>query len=228
MRPQIVHYWAEWLDQKAQIRDRRKMAFTHYDLLLKCVWKNLGENSVKPMVLQDGGKMITRVILLTHDDSIVNVTTCYLSKGNREEVGKCILECAILLIRELFLDPEVKHQVYWMNIVQLILDYADYYQLSRIVDVILTEYELYGTNKSIWKYNLFNGDSIFVVWYRRYTENMPGKIDQFLKCVSEKLGENTVNKLVIQGEVIDNAILSFDQERFTNAFLNNLTQLSQF
>ena len=217
-----INYWAKWLEEDSQKLFVGNKAFTNCKLFLKCVLENLGEDTVKNMLLQDDGKMFTRILLLSDSDRIVDVALRYLSPENKYEFGKCVIDCAPKLIEELYLDPEQRPRLYWLNTLQLLLDYADANQLSKIVGVILTKYELNGKKtKSVWEFNLMYPGRYKIMTLDRLP-SIPEKVEKFLKFTSAKLGEDTVKSFVLHNDIIPRVI--FEDRQLVNVFFTCLSK----
>ena len=174
------------------------------DTFLRFVTVTLGENSVKELLLHDGGKATT-CASLRYDENIVNTMMANLSYQYRREVGKAVIDNVPRII-----DTQIFETLpHWMNILQLLVDYADNDQLSKLVDAILKINVPRRNNeyaRSIWGLYLDNYNSCTTPTPVR---NALEKIDTFLKLVWEKLGESRVEDLVLhddgQGIVIRSA-----------------------
>lgn len=169
----------------------------------------LDENRVKDLVTIEDYQVITSV-LLRHGENFLNVMLKYLSPNIRDGVIFELGGKAPQIMKDEFLCRNAKNFQSdhfcpnWMNVIQFIVDHTDdTNQLLRLVEEIITihEFEERMKKKSIWSDYLFYHNR-----FLRSSRNMSEKVDKFLKCISTKLGESALQKLVRHndgnGEVI--------------------------
>ncbi len=184
-----LNIWGTFLTQFYSVENN----IDRIDQFFRCVSEKLGENILKNLILDDSGKAITRA-LLRYDDSLVKVTLAYLSKEAQDEVGKCVVENAPQIMEDIFVDPTPHSpDLRWLNISQLIVNYADVPLLSKFIQVITV------VHKQRKKFRLVSmwGDCFKNFTFYRHLYNMEEKMNEFLKCVSEKLGESIAKDLVL-------------------------------
>ena len=188
-------YWVKWLNQEFVV-DAIGLSSKKLNCFQTCVtWisKYLSENTLKNVLIQDNCKATIRVLFLCCEENPVNFALTCLSTDKQKEVGIRIINNLWPVMRDLFINPPLSPEedelfVYWMNILQLVLDYANKRQLSKFVNTILQKHDLNDTKCNIWSVFFDSGEFI---------ENMVDKVSKFFKSVTDKLGEDALKDLLL-------------------------------
>ena len=164
------------------------------DRFFKCVADKLGQSILKDLILHNNGRVITRALLLSQNGNLVKVVLAHFSKEIQDEVGHCVVDTAPEIMENIFLNPRLLSELRWMNISPLVVDYANSHQLARFVQVISTVHKIGREQqpKSMWA-DCFGKN--LNTYYPHY--NLEQKVDEFLKCISQKLGASFAKDLVL-------------------------------
>ena len=227
-----ISYWAEWVNYLLSDYPYDEEGLFFYLSFLRQVSIHIGENTAKRLAL-DNVIDITRVFLLfdrvyhDNEDIVEKVLSCFSSAENQSEFVKCVLDSAPQLLKELFFDrrenmlvPRLK----WMNILNLVVDYADSTQLSKLVVTIL---EQRRENRSLFdeRQSSIWSDYLDAFNFLFFGGSSDEEIYKLLNCVAEKCGENEVKDLLLHddGKVITRAFL-WKNEHFIDTILACLSQ----
>ena len=195
--------WSDTFQNDDDLYNAVKNNIEKVGAFLNCVSEKLGHTIVKDLVLQEEGKMITRV-LLCYDEHLFNSMLNCLSAESRTASIQQVLGKIPETMEGIFLDPNQKHCLYWMNMIHFIVENANRDQLRNVVNAISTVHYLGGRKCSIWSNFLCDVEA-----YQNFNE----KINNFLKLVADKLGENVVTDLLLhdEGKGITCALLRYDE-----------------
>ena len=194
------------------------------DRFFKCVADKLGQSILKDLILHNNGRVITRALLLSQNGNLVKVVLAHFSKEIQDEVGHCVVDTAPEIMENIFLNPRLLSELRWMNISQLVVDYANSHQLARFVQVISTVHKIGREQQPLSMWADCFGKNLNT-YYPHY--NLEQKVDEFLKCISQKLGASFAKDLVLhnagngivllqipllENEKLIKAMLAYDDE----------------
>ena len=171
--------------------------------IFECLLKRQGENAVKELLLQNEG-IIYRALLWKDSNHnlitevVIPAINLLSDSSTKMEVINCIMKRIIQTMQEMFFDSKFKSGLCWMNILPFIIKYE--YQnginrnLTNCIDLISSTHNLEGRQCSIWgeyfDVNFSDEDC-------RYQLNKVENVKEFLRYVSEKLGNSTVKDLLL-------------------------------
>ncbi len=117
------------------------------------------------------------------------------------------------------------NRCWFPNILNFVFDFVEDCDLSKIIDLILDKCIINDDSpsrkRSIWS------DYLDINRNHNRAENVPEKVDKILKCVSEKLGQSAVEKLVVEhedGQVITEVLTRNGDEKLVNALSRHLSE----
>ena len=216
-------YWIEYLDRNNRVDFDQFEDYGGERKVLKSIKDNLEEEDFKQLIFHNDKKVIMWA-LQYHGQNFVDVMLAYLSMEDRMEIVQWLVDSVpnlIEIICKLIVPDRSNERTTafinrGVNALQYVMDHADKaFQLSKLVEVISSEYEVNKKKSSIWSDYLDD-------WERRHDKQE--KVCNFLKSVSSKLGENEVRKLVFQDDgKLMIRILLCHEENLVHAMLDSLS-----
>jgi hypothetical protein len=218
-----MSYWAKWfVEEKFTDED-----FDCLDKLLQLIADNQDNKStdIQKLLFNNNGKDITRAFMC-QNRKIISIVSKHLSRINLLGIKKYIRENGPEIIEELFQfkEPVLKRQVYrfWVNILPFYDDGDEgKEQLKKLVETLLLlrteKYRKVKVQYSFWSKYLDNYDE---------DDNKVTMVDQFLKCVSEKLGKRALRKVVLHKDCMGIALLGAEfqeNKELVNVMLTHLS-----
>ncbi len=175
-------YWAEYITNDN--------LFKRCDKLMEILLEKLDTNTIKELVLHDDGKVVTRAVL-NNKKPIVDFLLVHLPKHDQHEIGQRVVQTASHVMKEALNSSEHKSTSFrnFSLIFNFIINHANNSQLLKFVEDIMVLHKTEGENlkSSIWGHFIQENDN-------------DDNVDNFLKCVSERLGENFVKNLAIHDD----------------------------
>jgi hypothetical protein len=225
--PVKISYWAKWFVVDFQ----HSIDLDRLGKLLNLIAENQENETtgIQKLLFSDDGKDITRA-LLCQNRKIVSIMFKHLSEMEKLQITKDIKRNGPEIIDEVshyFQTSENKIQrelifLYWVNILPFYDDGDEgNQQFGKLVETLL----LLRTEKrgevevqySFWSKYLDNYDE---------DGNKVKMVDQFLKCVLEKLGNEAVKKIVLHEDCMGIVLLGAELQRNKELVNVMLTHLS--
>nr|CAH0106782.1 unnamed protein product [Daphnia galeata] len=200
-------------------------SFSYLKHFMKCVSDNLGQSDIKELLTRNDNRIIRKAIS-TGGEELVNKMLSFLS--NEEDVIS-IKQDVVNLVSQ-FIEDAVNDKLKdkideWgrfkkgmQNIIDFVFDNVKKFDLSKLVETISHNY----TDR--------DGDNIWSVYVKKTFHSdktiMLRRIDNFLKCILDKLGPSAVETLVVEhenGDFINNVLLNIN-ENVVPVLLRHLSQ----
>jgi hypothetical protein len=224
-------YFDRWFDSKEKFRNNvSRDDYESLKKILKCLSDNLGQSVLEELLVRNNYEVIITA-LLRLGKNLVDVMLTFLSSKKEEKVEHLVnIMSQLIMFLEVTVEEEKdkreeKMNRFWIsNILSFTFHWVENCDLSKLVDLIL--------NKCIYDDSLKVKRSMWSVYLDNNRNDNPAdhtseKIDKFLKCVLEKLGENAVEKFVVEhddGQVITNVLTRDDGDRLMITFLRHLSK----
>jgi hypothetical protein len=217
-----LSYWAKWfVEEKFTDED-----FDCLDKLLQLIADNQDNKTtdIQKLLFNENGKDITRAFMC-QNRKIISIVSKHLSRINQLRIKKYVRENGPEIIEELFKFKEqvLKRQVYryWVNILPFYHSRRGKQHFKKLVETLLLlrteKYRKVKVQYSFWSKYLDNYDE---------DGNKVKMVDQFLKCVLEKLGNEAVKKIVLHEDCMGIVLLGAELQRNKELVNVMLTHLS--
>jgi hypothetical protein len=217
-----LSYWAKWfVEEKFTDED-----FDCLDKLLQLIADNQDNKStdIQKLLFNNNGKDITRAFMC-QNRKIISIVSKHLSRINQLRIKKYVRENGPEIIEELFKFKEqvLKRQVYryWVNILPFYHSRRGKQHFKKLVETLLLlrteKYRKVKVQYSFWSKYLDNYDE---------DGNKVKMVDQFLKCVSEKLGKRALRKVVLHKDCMGIVLLGAELQENKELLNVMLTHLS--
>ncbi|XP_046457768.1 uncharacterized protein LOC124204693 [Daphnia pulex] len=240
-----ISYWAKWCVGDEYIHDFDDLDCDCLDKLLKIIAENQDNETtdIQKLLFSDDGKDITRA-LLCRNRKIVSIMFNHLSEMEKLQITKDIKRNVPEIIDEIshYLRTNDENKFrrelifrYWVNILPFYDDGDEgNQQFENLVDTLLslrTEKLRKGWYKGFEQF-VEEGELQYSFWSRyldSYDDRDDNKIEmvgQFLKCVSEKLGNEAVKKVVLHEDCMGIVLLGAElqeNKQLANVMLTHLS-----
>jgi hypothetical protein len=202
-------YWDQWFDEVIIKHGDFRVDNGHrLKKIFKGISANLGQSAIQELLRRNNYELIKRALLLCKCEYNVHSMLTFTSNPSKDEIIKHLLDTMPHLIHEITETSDGKpiKRSSIHNIINFAFDYVDHFNLSNLVDLISNTYinaDSPERKRSIWT------DYLDITRNEMTVEKISEKIDKFLKCVWNQLGQNAVEKLVVEhegGQVITQAM----------------------
>ncbi len=193
--------------------------YEYFKKILKCISDYLDKKEVEELLVSNNYWKFIRALLF-HGKNLVDVMLIFTS-DNKDKIMQYLMNIVPQLIlkkTEKSNQQTQKINRCWIpKIVNFVFDSVENSDLSKIVNLI--------SKNCIYDDSLKRKRSIWSVYLDNY--NTSEKIDKFLKCVLDKLGESAVEKLVVEhedGQVITQVLTRTVDEKLVKVLLRHLSK----
>jgi hypothetical protein len=214
-----------YFDRWFELEMKNSGDYEHFKKILQCISDYLGKKVIEQLLVCNNYCKLIRALLL-RGKNFVDVMLIFTS--DNKDITQQLINIVPQLIPKLTEKCNQQTQEIdrcWIpNIINFVCETVENCDLTKIVKLIF--------NSCIYDDSLKMKRSMWSVYLDNNRNDNPAdhtseKVDKFLKCVLEKLGQSAVEKLVVEhddGQVITQVLTQYADDKLVNALLRHLSK----